>query len=90
MNLNKILNSSLKLKIMKFFNENRSSVDTPRGISTWIDADMSKVAAALNQLADDGVVIYHGHGSTKAYSYIHDVKKVKKMAEYLESKCGLD
>ncbi len=44
MQLKKLINKSVLHKdIMSFFIENPACIDTPRGISTWVKHDRSKV-----------------------------------------------
>ena len=43
----KVFSSPIHLKIIKFFHENQSSIDTPRGVATWISEDRAKTKAAL-------------------------------------------
>ena len=42
--------SELHLKIVRFFHENQASIDTPRGVSTWVREERSKVSKALEEL----------------------------------------
>ena len=50
MNIRDALKSQIHRKIIAFFHENQASIDTPRGISTWIREDRATVKKALEDL----------------------------------------
>ena len=84
MDLEKLINKSdLHREIISFFNENPSSIDTPRGISTWVRGDYLKVKDILNELADAGILIAHKASSTTGYSYTIDPKVIAKIKKVL-------
>lgn len=64
----KILKSKLYQQILRFFLENEGSVDTPRGIATWIDGSLLKVRIALEELAEMSFLKAHRTPSTIGYS----------------------
>ena len=76
--------SPLHLKIIKFFHENQASIDTPRGVATWIDEERPKVKAALEDLVRSKVLVAHRATSTTGYSYTCDEKTVSKIAKLLK------
>ena len=47
MDINDAASSKVHLKIIAFFHENQASIDTPRGVATWIGEDRAKVKQAL-------------------------------------------
>ncbi len=55
-------------KILLFFSENQGSIDTPRGISAWVNENLKSVRAALEDLVKAGVLKAHRTSSTVAYS----------------------
>ena len=78
--------SELHLKIMKFFHENQASVDTPRGISTWVREERSKVSKALEELVKLKMLTAHRSTSTTGYSYIRDSKIISKIEKLLNKR----
>lgn len=83
-NTNKAFRSDLHLKIIGFFHENQASIDTPRGIATWIVEDRSKVRIALEELVSLKVLMAHRATSTTGYSYTRDEKLISKIAKLLD------
>jgi hypothetical protein len=47
MNTDSAFRSKIHKKIIAFFHENQASIDTPRGVATWIGEDRAKVKLAL-------------------------------------------
>ncbi len=86
MDLNKAVVSGIRLKIVKFFHENQASIDTPRGVATWIGEDRSKVKRALEDLTSLDILVAHRSTSTTGYSYTHDTKLISKIGKLLKSK----
>jgi len=76
--------SELQLKILKFFHENQASIDTPRGVSTWIREDKSKVRQALENMVSKNILIAHRATSTTGYSYTRDKKLISKIGSLLK------
>lgn len=84
MDINKILGSEIHLKIVRFFHENQSSIDTPRGIATWIGDDRIKVKAALEDLVAAKILVAHRATSTTGYSYTREDKLISKITRILK------
>jgi len=82
----KNLLSELHLKILKFFHENQASIDTPRGISTWVREERSKVSKALEELVKLRMLIAHRSTSTTGYSYIRNLKIISKIEKILKKR----
>ncbi len=78
--------SDLHIKIIKFFHENQSSIDTPRGISTWVREERSKVSKALEDLVKLKILSAHRATSTTGYSYTRDLKIISKIEKLLKKK----
>jgi len=84
MNIDKALKSRIHLKIIRFFHENQSSIDTPRGIATWIREDRAKVKKALEELSVLDILIDHPVTSTTGYSYTHNKAIVSRITKFLK------
>jgi len=84
MDINKALESKIHLKIATFFHENQASIDTPRGVATWIGEDRNKVKAALEDLVLLKVLIAHRATSTTGYSYTRDEKLISRIDKLLK------
>jgi len=84
--LKKVCESALNLKIISFFHENPSSVDTSRGIAAWLNHDHRQIEEALDYLAGQKILIAHRSGSTTAYAYTQDKKTLKKIERFLQSR----
>lgn len=79
MELGRYLKSRINQKIIKFFLENPSSVDTSRGIATWINEDVNKTEKALKELVEAKILIPHGNDLTCAYGYTTDMHMIAKI-----------
>ncbi len=84
MEIAKLLASKIRRKIVAFFHENQASIDTPRGVATWIGEDRSKVKKALEELVDAGVLIAHRSSSTSGYSYTRNPRIISKISEIID------
>jgi len=83
---NKSALSELHLKIAKFFHENQASIDTPRGVSTWVREDRSKVSKALEELVRLKILTAHRATSTTGYSYTRNPKIISKIEKLLKKR----
>lgn len=83
MDINKAFESDVHRKIISFFNENQASIDTPRGIATWIGEERSKVKTALEDLVKLKILVAHRATSTTGYSYTRDPKLISKISKLL-------
>ena len=84
MSLNKAVKSEIHLKIIRFFHENQASIDTPRGVSTWIGEERSKVKLALEDLVKAKILVAHRATSTTGYGYTSDSKLIAKIGRILK------
>lgn len=82
----KYLRPGINRKVIRFFLENPSSIDTPRGIATWINEKRGETEAALRELAKAGVLITHGAGSASAYGYTNDRRLAAKVRKSMRRK----
>jgi len=83
---NKLLQSDLHLTIVKFFHENQASIDTPRGVSTWVREDRAKVKKALEELVGMKILVAHRSTSTTGYSYTRNAKIISKIEKLLKKR----
>ena len=84
--LKKISGPSLNLKIISFFHENPSTVDTARGLAAWLNHDQEGIKEALDYLVRQNILITHCTGSTIAYAYTQDKKTVEKIEKFLQNR----
>ena len=83
MNLSKAFDSPTHLKIVQFFHENQASIDTPRGVATWIGEERQKVKDALEDLVHLKILVPHRSTSTTGYSYTRDAKIINEISKLL-------
>ncbi|MDD5495914.1 MAG: hypothetical protein PHP46_02285 [Candidatus Omnitrophica bacterium] len=86
MNLEKMLKSKIHRKVVLFFHENQTSIDTPRGIATWIREDRLRVLRALEDLAKEEILVAHRATSTTGYSYTRNSRLIAKINRLLNKK----
>jgi len=84
MNMNEIFRSPIHIKIVRFFHENQASIDTPRGVSTWIGEGREAVKKALEDLVTLKILVAHRATSTTGYSYTRDGKLISKISKLLK------
>jgi len=83
MDINTAIASDLHHKIIRFFHENQASIDTPRGVATWVGEDRAKAKQALEDLVKMKVLVAHRSSSTTGYSYTRDGKLIAKIEKLL-------
>lgn len=83
MDINKALGSPIHRKIIAFFHENQASIDTPRGVATWIGEERAKAKRALEDLVSLKILVAHRSTSTTGYSYTRDSKLISKISKSL-------
>jgi len=83
MDIKKLINKTkLHGEIISFFYENPFCIDTPRGVSTWVKHDRTKVKKILDEFSSFGILIAHKATSTTGYSLTRDkaiISKIKKL-----------
>ncbi|MFH1847619.1 MAG: hypothetical protein ABH825_00170 [Candidatus Omnitrophota bacterium] len=84
MDLNKLIKDPIFFKIVKFFSENPASIDTPRGIATWIGEDKPVTKNMLDKLVDLKILTAHKVSSTTGYSYTDDRELIRKIDSTLK------
>ncbi len=85
MNLKKFFKSDIHKKIIIFFHQNPSSIDTPRGVATWINYDRTKVSSALKELAKNKILNIHKAATATGYSYTSDKKIIEQVKKLLRN-----
>jgi predicted transcriptional regulator len=83
MDLKAVLKNNSYRKILRFFHENPSSIDTGRGVATWTNQEIKMVRAALKRLASLGLLVAHKVSSTTGYSYTRDKDKAARVGRLL-------
>jgi len=83
-NLDNVFKSEVHVKIIHFFHENPSSIDTPRGVATWTGHSKQEVKRVLSELAATGALMAHPVSSTTGYSYTHDKKLIRGIDKRLK------
>ena len=84
--INKELRSDLYVNIVRFFHENQSSIDTPRGVSTWVREERAKVKKVLEELVGMKILVAHRATSTTGYSYTRNAKIISKIEKLLKKR----
>lgn len=82
MDLSKILRSSIQVEIISFFHRHPSTIDSVRGIATWVNHDIKDVEKALEELVSLNILIAHRTNYATAYAYTTDkiiISKIKKL-----------
>lgn len=79
MELSKALKVPIYFKIIRFFHENPTSIDTPRGVAAWTGESRQDAKKALLKLAELKIITPHKVSSTTAYSYTRDSTLIKKI-----------
>jgi len=84
MDIDDIFRSDIHCKIVAFFHENQASIDTPRGVATWVGEERSKVKLALEDLVKARILVAHRATSTTGYSYTSDSKLIARIGRILK------
>ncbi len=84
MGIDDIFRSEIHCKIVAFFHENQASIDTPRGVATWVGEERSKVKLALEDLVKAKILVAHRATSTTGYSYTSDSKLITRIGRILK------
>lgn len=88
MDLSKILRAPIKYRIVFFFHRHPSTVDTARGIATWVNRDVKDVEKALEKLTSLNILIAHRTNYATAYAYTQDkalISKIEKLLNKVKS-----
>ncbi|MBD3380007.1 MAG: hypothetical protein GF408_06070 [Candidatus Omnitrophica bacterium] len=85
-NLKKLLQQDpVALKILRFFLQNPSSVDSVGGIATWVNAGREEVTSSLGKLTEEGALEEDTSGSMTGYSLTEDEEDLKKIQDVSEN-----
>ncbi len=82
-NIRSLLKNEVAKKILLFFYENPHSIDTPKGIATWISCDPNNVLKVLNTLVKEGILLIHRTASINAYSLTNKRDVTKEIDKYI-------
>lgn len=85
MELSKILQSPIQLKIVSFFHHHPSTVDTARGVATWVNHDIKDVEKTLEELVSLNILIAHRTNYATAYAYTQNKDVISKIESHLIS-----
>lgn len=88
-NIKNLFKNNTVKKILLFFNENPSCIDTAKGISLWVGSDTTLTQKCLNKLVKEGILIIHQAASTSAYAYTNNKAIVKNIEKYIKNIQGL-
>ncbi len=86
MKLEKYLDTEINRKIIRFFLENPSSIDTPRGIATWINENAGNTEKALCDLTEAKILILNRTAPSSAYAGTADECTISRIRLHLEQK----
>lgn len=84
--LEKICLCSLNLKIISFFHENPSTVDTAHSIAAWLNHDYTEIKTRLDYLVTQRILNSHRTGSTVAYCLTQDKKIINGIEKFLQKR----
>ncbi len=85
-NIKKICQTALVLKIISFFYENPTTVETSSNIAAWLNSDCKKVKKTLDYLVGINILVAHYIDSTIAYAYTQDKDILKEIKKFLKNK----
>jgi hypothetical protein len=77
--LDKYLNVKINRKIIQFFLENPSSIDTSRNIAIWTNENKGKTEKVLKEFVKAKILVLHGNSATPAYGYTTDTRIITKI-----------
>lgn len=87
--ISKIFKSPLHYKIILFFHENPSSLDTARGISVWINHEIKEVEGVLEELAGSNILVAHRSEAVTGFAYTQDKDIVNQVHNYFKNNPNL-
>lgn len=67
--LQKVANSSSKLEIISYFQQNPSAIDSSKGLSRWINIDPPEIETDLEELVEKGILLRENAGTHFLYRY---------------------
>jgi len=85
MSLKKFFKSDIHKKIIIFFHQNPSCIDTPRGVATWINYERPKVSKALKELSKHKILNLHKSATATGYSYTIEKAIIKEINNLLNN-----
>ena len=79
MRFSEYIQPKIHRKIIRFFLENPTCIDTSRAIATWINESVDDTERALKKLAEARILVLHGNDATPAYGYTTDARIISKI-----------
>ena len=86
MDISKILKSPINLKLILFYHENLSIVDTAQSIAKWIEQDVSKVEKAIEELVKENILVAHRSPHMVGYGYTQNIEIIRLIDDYLKKR----
>ena len=81
----KIRRDDILMKIVKFFYENPSAVDTATNIASWIGEEEKKVKRKLDYLVQKDILNKDKSYLTEGYSYTQDKELISKITDFIQN-----
>ncbi len=88
MDVDKIFQSKLHYQIVSFFRENPSSLDTAKGIATWVNCDVKEVEEVLEELVKLNILIAHRSDAVTGFAYTQDKEIISQIDNYFKDNPG--
>jgi len=85
MDLEKFLNTKLHRKVLAFFYEYPSCVETPQGIAHWTGSAVEKIEKIIKVLFRHKIIIKHKGFSTECFAFTHDQKLIKEVETFFKN-----
>ncbi|MFC1631782.1 hypothetical protein ACFL1I_03250 [Candidatus Omnitrophota bacterium] len=82
--LKKICRLRMHLKLVSFFHENQSTVDTAQAIAAWLNQSHKEIETSLDYLVNQKILNIHRTGSTVAYGYTQDKKTIDEIENFIK------
>lgn len=84
MKIQKTLDSEIKRDIVNFFHRNQTTIDTAKGIATWVDFELEEVEIALEELVKSNILVAHRTTSTTGYAYTQDNQIIRLIDKHIK------
>ena len=76
--------SPLRTKIMEFYSENPSCIETSRGIAAWLAVERRRAKKALEELTEYRILLAHRTSFATGYSYTQNKSIIKAVDKYIK------
>lgn len=88
LDISKICQSDLHFKIISFFYENQSSVDTVKGISIWVNHRPDEVSKVLEELVNLNILMAHRSEGVTGFAYTQNKEISNSIDNYIQDRLG--